>query len=249
MARDRLAEGGSLASHRPDDGERNADSRTLSLVWPPPSIFGSKSLNFKSLRLFARCLVARRSSPCRCRRPARRRPRPLEGARVIVKYKADSPLLRRETLAAGTQRLTGREALAQRIGLALRAGADVGERTQVLFASGMTSQQLAARLARESDIEYAVPDERRHRLAAPNDPLYFTGPPITGTSGGPAAGQWYLRAPTTRAAIGDQCRGGVELHVRQPQRRRGGASTRACASITRISCAWRTAATCCRATT
>ena len=49
-------------------------------------------------------------------------------ARVIVKYNADSPLLRRETLASGSQRVTAREALGQRIGLALRAGADLGER-------------------------------------------------------------------------------------------------------------------------
>ena len=114
---------------------------------------------------------------------------------MIVKYKADSPLLRRETLAAGSQRISGREALAQRLGLALRAGADVAERTQVLFASGMTSRELAARLARESDVEFAVPDERRHRFVAPNDPLYLTGPPIAGNTGGPVAGQWYLRAP------------------------------------------------------
>ena len=124
-------------------------------------------------------------------------------ARVIVKYKADSPLLRRETLAAGTQRITAREALAQRIGRALRAGADVGERAQVVFAGGITSEDLAARLARESDVEYAVPDYRRHRVAVPNDPLYFTGPPITGNAGGPTSGQWYLRPPTTelRSAI------------------------------------------------
>ena len=124
-------------------------------------------------------------------------------ARVIVKYKADSPLLRREALAAGAQRLTAREALARRIGVALRAGADVAERTQVVFASGMSSRHLAARLASESDVEYAVPDLRRHRMAVPNDPLYLSGPPISGTSGGPPAGQWYLRAPTAevRSAI------------------------------------------------
>jgi subtilisin family serine protease len=67
----------------------------------------------------------------------------------------------------------------------------------------MTSQQLAARLASESDVEYAVPDLRRHRMAVPNDPLYLSGPPISGTTGGPAAGQWYLRPPTAelRSAI------------------------------------------------
>ena len=59
----------------------------------------------------------------------------------------------------------------------------------------MTSRELASRLARESDIEYAVPDQRRRRLAAPNDPLYLAGPAVGGGAGGPAVGQWYLRAP------------------------------------------------------
>ena len=90
------------------------------------------------------------ASPSRAQTPA-----PAANARVIVKYKADSPLLRRETLAAGSQRLSGREALAQRVGLAASRRALMSrERTQVLFASGMTSRELAARLARESDIEY-----------------------------------------------------------------------------------------------
>ena len=71
------------------------------------------------------------------------------------------------------------------MGLALRAGTDVAERTHGRFcASGMSSRELAARLSRESDIEFAVPDERRHRLTAPNDPqLYLTGPPISGRDG------------------------------------------------------------------
>jgi serine protease len=129
--------------------------------------------------------------------PARAQTRsPTPNARVIVKYRADSPFLRRETLATGKERLTAREALAQRIGRSLRAGADIGERTQVLFATGMTSRELAKRLATENDVEFAVPDERRHRMTAPNDPLYFTGPLISGLSGGPTSGQWYLRAPT-----------------------------------------------------
>ena len=141
--------------------------------------------------LLSTALLALPASPSRAQGTA-----PASDARVIVKYKADSPLLRRETLAAGSQRISGREALAQRLGLALRAGADVADRTQVLLASGMTSRELAARLARESDIEFAVPDERRHRFVAPNDPLYLTGPPIVGNTGGPVAGQWYLRAPS-----------------------------------------------------
>ena len=74
----------------------------------------------------------------------------------------------------------------------------------------MTSAALAQRLSREKDVEYAVPDRRKPRRAAPNDPLYTTaGTPGT-SSGGPAAGQWYLRAPTSaHAALGDQRRGGL----------------------------------------
>ena len=115
-------------------------------------------------------------------------------ARVIVKYKEDSPLLRRLTLAAGGPPVDA-QALGRRLGLLLRAGAEVADRTHVLRAGGMTSRELAARLARESDIEYAVPDQRRRRLAAPNDPLYLAGPAVGGGVGGPLAGQWYLRAP------------------------------------------------------
>ena len=37
-------------------------------------------------------------------------------------------------------------------------------------------------------------DERRHLVAAPNDPFYASRP-ATATSGGPAVGQWYLKPP------------------------------------------------------
>jgi serine protease len=116
-------------------------------------------------------------------------------ARVIVKYKVDSPLLRKDALSAGAQHVLQSQALGARVGLALGTGAGVADRTQVIVASGMTSEQLAQRLAAESDIEYAVPDQRRRHTAVPNDPLYLSGPAIAGSSGGPAVGQWYLRAP------------------------------------------------------
>ena len=61
----------------------------------------------------------------------------------------------------------------------------------MVLASGVTSIDLAARLQQETDVEYAVPDERRHIVGAPRDPLYAEGVP----GDGPAAGQWYLRAP------------------------------------------------------
>jgi serine protease len=112
-------------------------------------------------------------------------------ARVIVKFKPDSALLRKQALSVTEQHASQAQTLGRRTGLALRSGAGMAERTQVMFASGMSSEQLAARLAQESDIEYAVPDQRRFRTAAPNDPLYTAGP----GSAGPAVGQWYLRAP------------------------------------------------------
>ena len=115
-------------------------------------------------------------------------------ARVIVKYKADSSLGRMQALSATTQHAERAQALGQRMGMALRAGAGVAERTQVVFASGMTSEQLAQRLAAESDIEYAVPDQRRRAQVAPNDSFYTTRA-VAGATGGPVSGQWYLRAP------------------------------------------------------
>lgn len=118
-----------------------------------------------------------------------------DGARVIVKYKALGGLMR----AAAASREASREAsrgpqhaatMARRSGLALTDGRVVDARTQVLRARGLSSQQLATRLAADDEVEYAVPDLRRRALAAPNDPLFAGGAGIS-----PVAGQWYLRAP------------------------------------------------------
>jgi serine protease len=117
-------------------------------------------------------------------------------ARVIVKLRADSPLLPKAAISGAAQRPRHAKALGQRLGLALNDGAPVSGRAQVIFASGVTSAELAQRLAHEADVEYAVPDERRQLLTAPNDPLYADGVPGTG----PAVGQWYLRAPSGAVA-------------------------------------------------
>ena len=122
-------------------------------------------------------------------------PAPAADARVIVKYKADSPLLADQALPAAEQRVERAKALGTRVGLELRTGSGVSGRAHVVFAHGLTSAQLAERLSLEGDVEYAVPDQRRRISTAPNDPLYFTGPPVTASSGGPTVGQWYLRAP------------------------------------------------------
>ncbi|HEX9275128.1 MAG TPA: S8 family peptidase [Casimicrobiaceae bacterium] len=118
------------------------------------------------------------------------------GARVIVKYKSESALLTKAAMSADAQHSLQAQALGVRVGLRLRAGAGVAERTHVVLADGVTSEQLAQRLSAESDIEYAVPDELRHHTSAPNDPLYLAGPAVSGTTGGPVVGQWYLRAPS-----------------------------------------------------
>src|SRR5262245_16427082 len=115
-----------------------------------------------------------------------------ETARVIVKFKADSALASARSLSATTAAAYRAAALGARLGLPTRAGATVSDHAQVVFATGLTSAELAQLLARESDVEFAVPDERRRIVAAPNDPLYTAGPPASG----PAAGQWYLHAPS-----------------------------------------------------
>jgi serine protease len=116
-------------------------------------------------------------------------------ARVIVKYKADSSLLRRQAQSAAAARADRAQALGARVGLALRSGRAITGRSHVVFADGISSAELAERLAQQSDVEYAVPDQRRRILAAPNDPYYAAGPAIVGLTGGPVVGQWYLHAP------------------------------------------------------
>lgn len=111
-------------------------------------------------------------------------------ARVIVKFKAGSPLLRSTILSVDQRQRSQAEAVGARIGHALRAGASVSERTQLVMASGIASEALAARIAQEPDVEYAVVDRRRYRSAVPNDPRYGNN---LGGGVTPAAGQWYLR--------------------------------------------------------
>ena len=113
-------------------------------------------------------------------------------ARVLVKFKAGAPLLRATARSAGGVTAARAGALAARLGLPMSGGATVSDLSQVVFASGVTSVELAERLVQEGDVEYAVPDERRRIIGIPNDPLYADGVP----GNGPAAGQWYLRAPS-----------------------------------------------------
>lgn len=112
-------------------------------------------------------------------------------ARVIVKYKADSDLMR--ALSASSRSPQHAQAMSTRLGLALTDGRPMGPRSQVLRGRGLGSKELAARLSAQSDVEYAVADERKRAYAVtPNDPLYLNA----SASQTPASGQWYLQAPS-----------------------------------------------------
>lgn len=132
---------------------------------------------------------------------------PTDSARVIVRLKRDSALRSRHRLLATASASEARGAvtaransLGARLGMSLRAGRALNTHTQVVTASGISGAALAARLAAEADVEYAVVDQRRTHFTALNDPLYAQGPPISGSTGGPAVGQWYLRAPAGEIA-------------------------------------------------
>jgi len=117
-------------------------------------------------------------------------------ARVIVKFRADSSLMRalaaRTGIAAIPDGPQNAQALSMRLGLALTDGRVLGARSQLVHAEGVSSKDLALRLSAQTDVEYAVVDGRMRALAAPNDPRYAGG-----QSGTPVVGQWYLRAPNS----------------------------------------------------
>jgi serine protease len=111
--------------------------------------------------------------------------------RVIVKYRADSALMR--PLAAQTApRPLHAASLGARLGVTLADRWVLGERMQSLSARGIDAAELARRIAALPDVEFAVPVRRKYPLAAlPNDPYLGSGQ----TTITPAVGQWYLRAP------------------------------------------------------
>jgi serine protease len=119
---------------------------------------------------------------------------------VIVKFKSDGPLMRESALAARTgelPRVQHASRLSQRHGVAMRDGYPVAPRTQVVFAQGLSSAELVAKLQADPDVEYAEVDVRVKRAAAPNDPLY--GPQSGNVT--PAVGQWYLRNPAVNGQV------------------------------------------------
>ncbi|GMV45599.1 MAG: hypothetical protein AMXMBFR66_09970 [Pseudomonadota bacterium] len=128
---------------------------------------------------------------------------------VVVRFKADAATTRKHALAAGAGEATVRIALAgraaalgARVGRALGGGGARAQRMPVVGADGVDAATLARQLAADPEVEWAVPERRQRRLAAPNDPLYAAAAHGVRPYG-PDSGQWYLRAPdaTLRSAI------------------------------------------------
>jgi serine protease len=88
--------------------------------------------------------------------------------------------------------------LAARSGLTMRDSQQIFDRMHVMqvepASAGDSVAATLARLRADSDVEYAVPDERRYIHAVPNDTLYVTG-----------SGQWYEQGDAaTPAAVNAQ---------------------------------------------
>lgn len=123
-------------------------------------------------------------------------------ARVIVTYRDDPSVSERDRAFAASaeggrvavQRLAARlEKVAQRRGMVLRAHRAITENSQVVVADGIDSAALARQLSADPDVESAVVDRRVRPMATVPNEQYFQ----SGGVNGPAAGQWYLRAPTS----------------------------------------------------
>ncbi len=120
-----------------------------------------------------------------------------ESARVIVRFKAQAPSVKLRALGANARESDVRQivesrarSLGQRVGRNLIGARSLDERTHVMLASGISSAELAKRLAADGEVELVAVDHRRRASALPNDPLY-----VTGRGGLPAVGQWYLKPP------------------------------------------------------
>ncbi|MDR7269687.1 serine protease [Pelomonas saccharophila] len=128
-------------------------------------------------------------------------------ARVIVRFKPQADSVRAKAMALRATRGEAREiaqtratALGMRTGNRLAAGISLDERTHVMVARGMTSAQLAKRLAADGEVELVAVDQRRKIARLPNDPL-FGGADVNPetTVGGIQArtiDQWYLKKPS-----------------------------------------------------
>lgn len=107
-------------------------------------------------------------------------------ARVIVQYRRGAAVL-----AASPHQPQHAGVMGARLALKLSNGRVLGERMQALRGTGLSSSALAAKLAAQPDVEWAVVDGRKGINAVPNDPYFGDGQ----TTVTPVVGQWFLRAP------------------------------------------------------
>ena len=128
---------------------------------------------------------------------------------VIVAFKPQADVLRKHVLSARAPTTTVQTALeqraaslGQRVGRTLASGSAVGEGVQIMRSPGVDATTLARQLAADPEVAYAVPNGRKYKVAAPNDPLY-AATSSGARPNGPDSGQWYLRAPddTIKSAI------------------------------------------------
>lgn len=158
------------APHRPAE---RADRPTRAARWPRVlgARWGRVLLTVALLAGAANPLASLAAERGPRARPAL--PAAADEAQVIVKFKSTS----KSILSAGrdADRVVLKQAatLGARTGLALRDGVMAGPRLQVLHASGLSSAALAARLAADGEVEYAVPNGRKRSHAAPSDPYFF----------------------------------------------------------------------------
>ena len=123
--------------------------------------------------------------------------------RVIVKFKERATVLsapRSGTASASTSTTVGPQSaavLGGRLGLALADGRVLGARTQVMTTRGMSSTDLATAIRQDAEVEWVEVDRKRFVQAVPNDSRYPGNLSTAVAPNGPAAGQWYLRAPTS----------------------------------------------------
>ena len=140
--------------------------------------------------------------------------------RIIVKLRAGASLMREHAMAAGQSAQTvdtlaqrRADAFGNRLGLRLRSGRMLSDRTQVLLSGTLDSAALAARLSTQPDVEYAIEDRRQRIRALPNDPLFAAGP---ATGRGPDAGQWYLHTPNATLVSAINAEGAWNLVTPNP---------------------------------
>jgi serine protease len=118
-------------------------------------------------------------------------------ARVIVRFKADAPVVKARAMRANAAEhealdIAQRRAdtLGQRAAWALQGGRSLDGRTHVITARGIDSATLRQRLAMDPQVELVAVDRIRRISRVPNDPIYGNGSGV-----GPAVGQWYLKPP------------------------------------------------------